>query len=1027
MALGNRLQLRLFLEGIEVPVIAAGVQGAANTPATASIQVIATDRVMDLLPRTLVHLFYYDFVSAGTPVLAPRSSLETSMAQQHYRLMFCGELQAIAITKGHGSRAVVLTCVDCSNYWDTTFQYNFKGSLFAGRRRAAFTGANTTLFNSPLGYGVGTVSSLLSQNSKNFPEMTGLLAGVVRMLEAIGGWYYGSSTFRGCNDFSSIAELRLKLLQQVCAAEADNSSKKLFARKAFNRWMNRQMGSLGTVVSFRTLTKLLFKFIFHECYPCPTPRFIPGTRTAERQKYVMGLEKTKHANFVALAKKAQEAVTASQALLMGGTVLPEYDYATPLAGPGTTQRPTNTDGFYAYARAWDTAVGLINQVVAGSYLVSHASVKKNAGLAGTYAKKIVATQEGAARVISQDHLAKNHGTLINLHTRLLLALSAITGAQAKGSKVVVKETPDRLHTQFFRPDVFFAPPPRCNVLFPEWFSQFQYNRNSFREVSRMELRASNEVLGSSGLFDGRYYAPDVAGVRDGVKLSSSRFARTIMDHELYTGIIPVFHQMTEANIYAMKAGKMTAGQKNLFAQRAVNFMYFKHRFGARAMSAGGHFNPCFIPGLPSLVIDRAMSVDKLAVSGLPLGDQRKALGLSETATQEQILNTLVPPQYLGVCAQFAHSVGQQGGSTSYQFMHARVHKEDTEYLGVDRATVYTRDGTTTKKVVVGVPAGSVPKKGGAGPNGGKILSKPRDVSSQWAGKLIDVLGTQVMAAVGSKVALRLVGKADNYWDQVEIKAYEIEEQVPGYKKTSKDVPIEQVIAPPWIWDGWTNPKVSQTYDQLFGITAITDETSFSAPVMSSEGVQRYYVGEGTQSERKVIDGSVAVVEGSNKSVESSVNALVRAYSFTKLNGMDAGEFLRVYGWRPVATMQDIFGEQDLTVEKVERTREVRVQQRFEVAGPASATNPTKKIYGTRIVTKKEKYAAYVASGKEGFHSRAFSDEADLFGLVNPTVRKVLGLSRDRTKTAAKLDVRARRRAVVRAYVGELTGSKGLLG
>ena len=44
------------------------------------------------------------------------------------------------------------------------------------------------------------------------------------------------------------------------------------------------MGGLGKLVTFRGLTQLLQKFIFHEIYPCPAPKYVPK---------VSGLKKTK--------------------------------------------------------------------------------------------------------------------------------------------------------------------------------------------------------------------------------------------------------------------------------------------------------------------------------------------------------------------------------------------------------------------------------------------------------------------------------------------------------------------------------------------------------------------------------------------------------------------------------------------------------------------------------------------------------------------------------------------------------------
>jgi hypothetical protein len=84
-------------------------------------------------------------------------------------------------------------------------------------------------------------------------------------------------------------------------------------------------------------------------------------------------------------------------------------------------------------------------------------------------------------------------------------------------------------------------------------------------------------------------------------------------------------------------------------------------------------------------------------------------------------------------------------------------------------------------------------------------------------------------------------------------------------------------------------------------------------------------------------------------------------------------------------------------------------------------------YGYRYITRPYSQVGYEVNGIEGFHSRAFGDIEDLFGLVSPTVKRVLGLSDKNRKVAARMDVRKRRREVVRLYVAELTGSRGLLG
>ena len=60
MAVAKPLHLRLFLEGIEVPVVAAQISINTNAPATAAVQILPLDIAQNLLPRTIVHLFFLD-------------------------------------------------------------------------------------------------------------------------------------------------------------------------------------------------------------------------------------------------------------------------------------------------------------------------------------------------------------------------------------------------------------------------------------------------------------------------------------------------------------------------------------------------------------------------------------------------------------------------------------------------------------------------------------------------------------------------------------------------------------------------------------------------------------------------------------------------------------------------------------------------------------------------------------------------------------------------------------------------------
>jgi hypothetical protein len=1049
VTIGHKLSMRLFLEGVEVPVIGASITVAANSPATCSVQIVATDKILEILPRTLVHLFFYDFVMGEA---ATDTNVQEDIENSAYKLLFVGEVQGLAFQKDTGARAVMLNCVDLSNYWDTTYQYNFKGSLLSGKQYAAFIGANTNYLKGPLGKGVGSIAALLNGRSVNYPKLKGLLAGIVRVLETIGGAYYGDTTFRGVTDFAAIAELRLKILQQICAAEADDSTAKLFARKTFNMWMNRQMGGLGKLVTFRGLTQLLQKFIFHDIYPCPSPRYvqkqegIPKTKTfavdiakdPKSSKFVKDIEYLR--KLIQSAKQNVEDYPSASST----TNISVGSVSVEKVGRSIVVKSLRTDLYAAY------------QLV--SKLLVPGGTPNIPGLS-TEVAKISSSLQGVYRFFGHNVTEQEVSLYINRKAASkylsdgIAACEAIISIQVKKTRTTTYDKLDRLNNQILRPDIWFVAPPRCNVIFPELYSSLSWSRNFLREVSRLELQTTHELLGDDALFNKRYYAPNVKDMRKGVTLSSRKFGRLLLQHELMTGIIPMFEKMTQANIYSMKGRKVKhKGMAVSYAQRAVNFQYFKHRFASRQMQCQGRFNPWFVPGFPGLIIDRPMSADKLLIAGLTIEEQLRTLDIKPEdgieITRGTILREIVPTQFLGCCVQVAHSLNQQGGNTSYAFEQARVHRESTEYLGVEKAEVSKKIGTARRGTPVAALPSRAPKKKKRGPRGG-VIESVEDVTGQYYGSYLPVYGassSQAEVKVGFTSGL----------DGVEAySAYKVTEAYTRRARVRVDLPMEDAVRPPWIWDGYTDIRIGDTYMQFFGTNSITDIEGFTA----NEAITAL---EGADSQEAALETQEAVSYGSQKSgdggelewarvkpakeqnkprknkagksksgrpeeiskkmradtvlametdrtIESSIDYLVRVYSFIKYYGLDTGEFLRNYTWRPVATLPEIMGSVNFSIldkDKVTKT-----------VGDASSTDPYVREEGE-----------YIISGQEGFHSRAFGDVSDLFGLVDPKVRSVLGLTKTKEPAVAKrMDVRGLRREVIWAYVTELTDSRGLLG
>jgi hypothetical protein len=140
------------------------------------------------------------------------------------------------------------------------------------------------------------------------------------------------------------------------------------------------------------------------------------------------------------------------------------------------------------------------------------------------------------------------------------------------------QQPARLNQHILRPDIWFGAPPRCNVLFPEDYDSISYQRMFMQEPTRLLLKTNDEFFGEDFLFDKLYFAPQTSSVKKNKAQMRSMMNGDLLDHELFTGILPVFEKSGEFNVFASKSGTQKQMNKVGFAQRSANFLYFKYRF-----------------------------------------------------------------------------------------------------------------------------------------------------------------------------------------------------------------------------------------------------------------------------------------------------------------------------------------------------------------------------------------------------------------------------------------------------------------
>lgn len=1044
----QRLRLRLLLEGVEIPVISANVQVAPNGPMVASIQIPPLAEGTRLLPRTLVHLFFWDMYETASPFLTVKNptdaapnrddptasqrqessedpasiSLESDKRNTRYKVLFVGEIVGFDWTKNSMRRSLVLQCIDLSNYWDYAYQWN-NTDIFGPGIKAVFSGGATNLFTDFLSSKGSVITSIVSSGKCNtFPNLGGLAAGIIRLIEAIGGTYAprpgsGGKKYAGQNMFFSIAELRLHITQMVAAYENDPTAKRILSRQGYSGMFDRALGGQGGQTSIRQAINALSKIMFYEMYPQPCPLYVPGGAGE-----VSGVRRTRiqdNATWSFISDRAREGIDGLEAIVTSLNNLEQE--AGQIAALGFSVAGVVKD----IERRLSILQKMLRQ--------TSAEIGRKTRATNTppeVAKSIYSTSANfvgrAMALVHQWRPKAPERIRSQIHSSIQ---DAITQLQRAETLTIIETAPKdifpaRLVQQVFRPDIWFGSPPRCNVLFPEQYIQMNYRRMFLQEPTRFLLKTNDEFFGEDALFDKFYVAPQAGTIEENHQKLKNAFGRYIFEHEMFTGILPVFEKMGEFNVFAARSGA-TSGEmaKVSLAQRSANFLYFKHRFNARQMQVQGKFNPWVACGFPGLVIDKYVDSETLALHN----ELRKNVNARNGSALSPIkIAEILGTNFLGNFTQITHTVSQapEAGTTTFNCSYPRQPEESVEFLGAfdDIGAVRKRDDEEATRTTL-VAALNPPKPFSLGPNNGRIsyvheatnlyrvgATSATGAPTAYAGRLLPVFDVDstrrlrrtvpVEVPVGIPISALSIAQPEltqitgSPETEVVFKAYMLTEAIPRYKREQIALPAEELIRPGWYGDVWSPSKIGQVYNDFFNIGSITDPQVITGPGGSTtstvdeeaeNALAEQQDAEDAADPRHDAPAAYSLDEGA--SIQQAVEFLHLTYSYIKQGGLDIEEFIRAYTWRPVATMVDIFGTSDL-----EFTSD-----------------------GLQVV-----------SGKEGFHSRAFGPYDNLFGLVSSEIESILGINWGDTATQ-RADTRKRKLEAVQEYISQLRFSRALLG
>lgn len=207
----------------------------------------------------------------------------------------------------------------------------------------------------------------------------------------------------------------------------------------------------------------------------------------------------------------------------------------------------------------------------------------------------------------------------------------------------MKDQQETVGSFIFKPNLYMASPPTCNVLYPNQYDKASYLNNFLSETTRLILRPTfPENLGGSlfsavnqiarptdldlfwqltkgtqagGKYPGTARTPDGTLTTQGVSSGLTPQAPTFNDFDYYTNeekirglvynIMPI---SPAATIFALQKGNQASTVNyteglSQYASNIASYEYYKERFGSRTMTTEGPFNPRVVPGFPILLLD----------------------------------------------------------------------------------------------------------------------------------------------------------------------------------------------------------------------------------------------------------------------------------------------------------------------------------------------------------------------------------------------------------------------------------------
>lgn len=287
---GELLHVRMTIENVEVPVIGAMITASeGGGPAAAQIEIIPTDRALNLRARSMVKVFFLDQSLSPTGdsdedgLFSSSGPISYGHPDSFYKLVFSGELFTVMLTKsGPGSRSVVLQCLDFSNQIDTAFLYQTRYGTEGGQESIInstqqFRGQDSSAAG--LDDIITSVEWLVERLSRTpesgaYAGTQGMLGGVLSIMEVLGG-VEGAAV--GLDPWNTVQATRTRLMDQF-GTDSGQTARALLQLESTDRFLRNSLSEMGPVASFRQAVDTLLGYVMYAMVPNPVATYKPGVR-----------------------------------------------------------------------------------------------------------------------------------------------------------------------------------------------------------------------------------------------------------------------------------------------------------------------------------------------------------------------------------------------------------------------------------------------------------------------------------------------------------------------------------------------------------------------------------------------------------------------------------------------------------------------------------------------------------------------------------------------------------------------------